>query len=317
MGNQVTAFTSNPMLGGYSAFLARNAIAPLAEFIAPTVPVQTMVGRYKIWNAEKFLTIPDTKRAIGGRAVEITFDGNDGTYDCTPHGIDCPVDILIENEAQMMDVVKKHGSMAAQIAAMQHEKRVIDLLSTVSASVTIKPNKTSSPDDAIDAIDEGIKTVVKAIAWGSSVGLRVAIGPTAYKIIKNSAPVRGRFTANGSGGTNNPIPGFTTDSLSKLLMGEPDVKMSWMVYNSAAPGKTISTSFMLDSDVYIFGAMQTPTEFDPSFMKTFRLDGQWMIPGTYMREDGRAQVAKFDWTEDVKITNTPACYRITVSAATS
>lgn len=315
--NQTSAFTTNPMLQQFSTFAARNAILPIAEFIAPTVPVQTMQGRYKIWSTEKWLTIPDTRRAIGGRAVEITFDGQDGSYDCTPHGIDCPVDILIENEAQYMDVVKRHGAMAAQIAAMQHEKRVIDLMGTVSASVTIKPLKTSNPDDPIDALDTGIKTVVQATAWGSAMGLRVVMGPTAYQIIKNCSLVRGRFTANGSGGSTTPVEGITTATISKLLVGEPDVKLSWMVSNTAKPGKTVTPSFLLDSDIYIFGAVQNPTQFDPSWIKTFRLDGQWMIPGMYTREDGRAQVAKFDWTEDVKITNTAGVYRITVSAATS
>jgi hypothetical protein len=48
-------------------------------------------------------------------------------------------------------------------------------------------------------------------------------------------------------------------------------------------------------------------------MKTFRLRNQWMKPGTYMRDDGRVEVAKFDWSEDVQITNADAGIRRTVA----
>jgi hypothetical protein len=32
------------------------------------------------------------------------------------------------------------------------------------------------------------------------------------------------------------------------------------------------------------------------------------------RDDGRVEVAKFDWSEDVKVTNSAACVRLNVSA---
>ncbi len=51
----------------------------------------------------------------------------------------------------------------------------------------------------------------------------------------------------------------------------------------------------------IFARKAQPTRRDPSFMKTFRLMNQFMVPGSYMRDDGRVEVAKFDWSEDVKV----------------
>ena len=50
-------------------------------------------------------------------------------------------------------------------------------------------------------------------------------------------------------------------------------------------------------------------------MKTFRLMNKFMVPGSYVRDDGRVEVAKFDWSEDVKITNYSACVRLNVSAS--
>jgi hypothetical protein len=50
-------------------------------------------------------------------------------------------------------------------------------------------------------------------------------------------------------------------------------------------------------------------------MKTFRLRGQYMVPGSYMRDDGRVEVAKFDWSEDVKVCNATACIRLNITTA--
>jgi len=42
---------------------------------------------------------------------------------------------------------------------------------------------------------------------------------------------------------------------------------------------------------------------------------KFMVPGSYMRDDGRVEVAKFDWSEDVQVTNSTACVRLNISAA--
>ena len=49
----------------------------------------------------------------------------------------------------------------------------------------------------------------------------------------------------------------------------------------------------------VFARLQNPTRRDPSFMKTFRLMGNYMVPGSYVRDDGRVEVAKFDWSEAI------------------
>jgi hypothetical protein len=67
--------------------------------------------------------------------------------------------------------------------------------------------------------------------------------------------------------------------------------------------------------VLVFARKDAPTRRDPSFMKTFRLMNQFMVPGSYMRDDGRVEVAKFDWSEDVKVTNNAACVRLNIAAA--
>jgi hypothetical protein len=88
-----------------------------------------------------------------------------------------------------------------------------------------------------------------------------------------------------------------------------------MVYDSAAEGLPANLSFLLDNVVLVFARKANPTRRDPSFMKTFRLMNRYMVPGSYVREDGRAEVAKFDWSEDVQVTNAAAGIRLNIATS--
>jgi hypothetical protein len=85
------------------------------------------------------------------------------------------------------------------------------------------------------------------------------------------------------------------------------------VADAAKEGKPADVDFLLDSSLIVFAASAAPTRHDPSFMKTFRLRGQWMKPGTYSRDDGRVEVAKLDWSHDVKVVNAPAAKLLNIA----
>ena len=317
-GSQLVQVSPSPMMREYAFGLSQTMAQPVANFLAPTVEVDTIIGRYKKYSRKHAFHIPETARAIGGRATEVTWGAEDSTYNCQPHAIDVPIDMLVEQEASSLeDQMKEAADLAAEIAALQHETRVIDLaVATVTSSATVKPYKTTAPDDPIKIIDDYILEVLKAARYGSAMGVRVLFGATAWSLIKNSSAVRNRMISAG-GGVAAAVPNISVDNIKSLLFGNPDTMLSLMVKDTAAPGVTDSVSFVLDDSVLIFAARQTPTRRDPSFMKTFRLRGNWMTPGSYLRDDQRVQVAKFDWTADVQVTNSDAARRIVLSSATS
>jgi hypothetical protein len=147
-------------------------------------------------------------------------------------------------------------------------------------------------------------------------GVGVLFGATAWKIFKNQEKVRGRFVVgNGGGKASLGLAVPTEQSASQMFVGTPDVRTSYMIYDATAEGLAESISFLLDSTVLIFARKEAPSRRDPSFMKTFRLMNRFMVPGSYMRDDGRVEVAKFDWSEDVKVTNSAACVRLNVATA--
>src|SRR5664279_2234038 len=85
--------SSNPLLQEYAQGRARDAVSKIAQFIAPAVEVSAATGRFKIYDSKNRFRIPQTDRAVGGPAVQLTFSRSDGTFNCTPNALDAPVDV--------------------------------------------------------------------------------------------------------------------------------------------------------------------------------------------------------------------------------
>jgi len=309
--NRLESISSSPTVKAFAQGAAQDAIQPVADFIAPTVPVSTMNGRYKVYTEKNRFRIPETIRAIGGRATELRFEATDASFSCVPNALDFPVDNLESLEAEGLEDVLREGAVSvAEIAALAHEKKTIDLaLSTAGAGTGVVWNSSADP---VDDLDTYIKAIILAAKYGSAMGVGVLFGVGAWQIFKNQAEVRKRFIATGaSKGLAVPSEAIA----SQMLLASPEIRTSFMVYDSAAEGIDASMAFLLDTSILIFARKQNPTRRDPSFMKTFRLMNKWMVPGSYVREDGRAEVAKFDWSEDVRVTNSAAVVRLVVTTA--
>lgn len=310
---RLSNISSNPTIQQYAQGAAQSAVQPVADFLAPPVEVATSVGQYKKYTEKNRFHIPDTLRSLGGRATELKFNAEDQTYSCKPRAIDYPVDNLEQLETRALENMLMEGAQAvAEVAALSHEKDVIDAaLDSVGDGTDLNASEASTVD-LVDKLDEQIIEVLKAAKYGSLMGIGVLFGATAFRRFKNHNKVRGRFNAGSGSGRSASLSQInpTIDDVMSLLIGNPQARISFMVHDTAGPGETESMSFLLDSAVLVFARLASPTRRDPSFMKTFRLAGQWMVPGSYSRDDGRVEVAKFDWSEDVKVTNSAACKRL-------
>ncbi len=315
--SRLSDISASPTLREYAQGAAQDAIMPVADFLAPTVEVATSVGRFKRYTEKNRFRIPNTLRTLGGRASELRFEATDATYNCEPHALDYPVDNLEQLEAEGLEDMLREGVTAvAEVAALSHEGSVINAaLAAVGAGTDKTWNATADP---VADVDDAILSVIKAAKYGSLMGVGVLFGATAWSIFKNQDKVRGRFVVgNGSGKTSGKlglaVP--TEDSAGQMFIGTPEVKTSYMIYDTAPEGKDESISFLLDSTILIFARKTAPSRRDPSFMKTFRLMNKFMVPGSYVRDDGRVEVAKFDWSEDVQVTNSTACVRLNVATS--
>jgi len=90
--SRLSDISASPVLKQFAQGAAQSNIMPVADFLAPTVEVPTSVGRFKKYTEKNRFRIPQTLRAIGGRAAELSFDVSDESYNCNPHALDYPVD---------------------------------------------------------------------------------------------------------------------------------------------------------------------------------------------------------------------------------
>ena len=311
--SRLSDISASPVLREFAQGAAQSAVMPVADFIAPTVEVPTSVGRYKKYTEKDRFRIPATLRSIGGRATELRFEVSDETYNCEPHALDYPVDNLEKLESADLENTLREGAVAvAEVAALSHEKSVIDAALAAAGAGT--PKTWDANADPVSDVDAAILDVIKAAKYGSLMGVGVLFGATAWVTFKNQSAVRNRFViGNGPKGGNLAVP--TEATSGQLFVGTPEVRTSYMVFDNAAPGVAEDIRFLLDTTVLVFARRPNPTRRDPSFMKTFRLMGKFMVPSSYMRDDGRVEVAKFDWSEDVRVTNSVAVRRLNISAA--
>jgi len=306
--SKLAAISSKPNVHAYAQGAAMRNIQPVASFIAPPVEVATSVGRFKQYTEKSRFRIPETARAVGGNATRLGYTASDATYNCGAHALDFPVDKLEQLEAsELENMLMEAADEIAAVAGLAHEKKVVDLaLATVGAGTTLS---VGSSDDVIDQLDQKILAVIKAAKYGSLMGIGVLMGANFWRQAKNHASVRSRYVSGGK--SQFAVPDL--NDFGSLLISKPDVRLSMMVYDDAVEGKAEDIQFVLDTACLIFARMETPNRRDPSFMKTFRLRGQWMVPGAYETEDGRSDVAKMDWSEDVQATNSAAAARLNVS----
>lgn len=314
--SRLSDITARDTLRNYAQGAAQKAIATIANFLAPTVETAGPVFSYKRYGKGHRFKVPNTKRPLLGRAVEIRGDAENVLAELQPHAIDAPVDrIEMLSDDGLENSLKSAADSAAMVGALSHEREVVAAALNAAGAGT-DFNFTSNSVNPIDIIDEAILNVMRLTGCGSFAIPRILYGATAWRRYKNNANVLAAFLGGGGGKGKAANEGNASlrspqlNNVSTLQLNEPEAKMSLMVYDSAQEGKTASNSFVLDEEILVFCALENPTLDDPSFMKTFRPRGAWMVPGSYMRDDQRVEVAKMDWLSRPEVTNSVAVIRI-------
>lgn len=308
MSSRLQSIGTNPTIRNFARDASQAAIRKVANFLAPSVEVPTLIGQYKIYDAKHRYKRPKTRRSPSGAVTRIGFTADDATYKLIPHALDFPIEnVETLNDEGLLNQAKYGTTLLADAAALDHEADVIDTaIATVGAGTNV--NFLAAGFDPIDYLDDLILQVAKLAKNGA--GIRVLFGPTALRRTKNNDKVLGRF--NGVAKALK-VPGLA--DIAAMLMVTTECDVSMMVQDTAEEGAAEDIEFLLDDQILVFACNPQPNTMDPSFMKTFRLMGQWMKPGSYKTEDERDDVLKMDWMEQIVVTNAPAAKRINAKNA--
>jgi hypothetical protein len=265
-------------------------------------------GKYKVYDEETRFKIPDTLRGLGGEATKLLFDRSDANYDCSPHALDSELDDIEIEEEEGENLLMETADEAAALAGLAHEKRVVDKAIASAPVIGAKGDWTDDTKDPVEELNDTIINIMKAAGYGSMMQVGIVLPPSALVIFFKNAKVKGYFP-----GIESIAPNL--ENLKKLLISADKTfaKVSWLSFDAAPKGKAKDKQFFLEDKLLAFARLEKPTRRDPSFMKTFRVRGRWMIPGSYRRTDDRGEVVKMDWSEQVALTNASAAeqYNIT------
>lgn len=299
------------MLTQYAQRIAGQRIRAQADFLAPAVNVANPVGRFKKYTEKNRFRVPNTRRASGGRATEITFTAEDANYNCAYHAIDVPMDKQDIDAHDLESFAMEAMDLGADIQALSHERDVINAALTALGAGTDN-NWTSDSFNPIKLIDDTINDLRKVTAGTGEI--RIAWGPQAWIRFKHNKFVVDSFKV-GRGAGSATAQSITLEAARPLFIFEPQMRVFSMVEDVEPEGKAADLQYLLDDAVIVFATNPNPTRFDASFMKTFRKSGAWMRPRFYERDDSRVEVTALDWSEDVQVTNTVGAVRLNANAS--
>jgi hypothetical protein len=289
----------NVTLTNYARGLSQDISATLANFLAPEVVVPAATGQYKNFDDKNTFQVVDTSRAVGGPAKRLEFAASDPTYNCLPQALEIAIDDHERDEAGEGDPLRLEEAKTQTLvssAVTSHEAKVFAALTALAAAANI----TLASDDPIAKLDEQIEALATDTGRMPN---RLVIGLPLWNKLRNNAKVIARFPGAAS-------IGVSMAQFSSLLLNPSiDIRVGILARDTAKLGLTKANVNIIGQQLVIFHANASPTLYDPSFMKTFRLRrGGVDVVRTYRDDTARSDILAVDWSEDIRVTS-PVCAR--------
>ena len=189
-------------------------------------------------------------------------------------------------------------------ATLAHEDKVYQVAKTISA-VGGKGNWSNASVDPVAEIDEQIEALATVCGVLPN---RIVFGLGAWRVARNHPKVINRMPSNAA-------VGVLVQQFAAMLMNpNMEIRIGVLSKDTTRFGAAKNATNLIGAEVFVFLGQDTPSEFDPSFMKTFMTrSGGVDAVRTYRDESTRSTVHAVDWSEDVKITGSMAVKRLTIT----
>ncbi len=252
--------------------------------------------------------IPKTIRQSLDRATQITQMGSLKSGKLESHALDFPMDRKDLDDAGLMMTMQSAADMTAQLMGLAHEKNVVDQMLTAAGAGT-DINVNGAGIDILKTLDAAVIELARKAKLGSKFTIKALLGPYAEMRLRAAAAVLNRYKTSAAGKGISP----TAASIMEMVMGNVQSQTVMSILDAAPEGSpTESVDFLVGDALVLFVSTDAPTQLDPSFMKTFRMRGNFMVPGYYTRDDGRVEVVKFDDMYMPTVTNSIAVTRLNI-----
>jgi uncharacterized protein (DUF1697 family) len=294
----------NVTLTNYARGLAQDISATLANFLAPEVVVPAATGQYKSFDDKNTFQVIDTSRAVGGPAKRLEFAASDPTYNCLPQALEIAIDDHERDEAGQNDPLRLEEAKTQTLvssAVTSHEAKVFAALTALAASTNIA----LASEDPIVKLDEQIEALATDTGRMPN---RLVIGLPLWNKLRNNAKVIARFPGAAS-------VGVSMAQFSSLLLNPSiDIRVGILAKDTAKLGAAKANVNIIGQQLVVFHANASPTLYDPSFMKTFRLRrGGVDVVRTYRDDSARSDILAVDWSEDIRVTSSVCARKVTAS----
>lgn len=280
----------------------------LAPFLFPLVRVGSGSYQFKIYDSANSFQNYDTRRAMGGKATRIEFAASDPTGVVKAHALEA----VIDDQERKNSGDNGAGLERAKVSSLVtnfHLAREKRALAFVEANTTAASGKGVWSDAAVDPIaqiDEQIENITTATGMMPN---RMAIGLSAWRVIKNHALVKARFATGSNENSNVSLPGFA----SLLLNPKMDIRVGVLSQSTTKFGATKAAANIVGAKVYIFNGSDAPSQEDPSWFKSFSTGDNNVAAVKFYREDPFADVFLVDMDDDMQLIAAACGARIDVS----
>ena len=305
-------------LNGYINGAVNANLVGDAFYLAPMVRTGSLVNTVWSYDQARPFRIPDTKRALGGKAIQVDFGGTSEDITLETHAMDTGIDVQAQTDEEIVMNLQTQVNLAASLASLAHFNSVITAIEAASGlnTATLDISNADAGTGVADALNGYIKTILLACgSFSPNVQLRFLWGWNAAQKVLNATSVVNRV--NG-GATTGQVAVPTLNTIGNLLLTPgTQHRMCTAISDSGelnAAYSVANRSFINDDEILIVAASPNPTRQDPSAFKTLWKGSEGMGSGYYKSEDGRVEYAKFDWAYKVYTANAKAAYKVTVQA---